>query len=588
MCAACGEEQKLFLQLHQLHEENNGSSSGEVLEPFPLQPGEHLQNVADSMVSAAQLQLSDARCCHILDALGSIQVDGKPGVDKIPLTMVDFACATNHSSEVSVIVVASDLEEERAASAWILLCQAAQLSKLCTLLSQEGAVRSDLATTFRPKFEIGSGSFANVVVGNLTSNDQLVVAKKLNDGCRKIDVEREVHGLVAAQGCANIIGYVGTYRDSDTGCWSILTECVASGDLCTLLQNRERRRLDESNAWSIANGLLNALMHLQSRKVAILHRDVKVENVLVQPNYNAKLCDFGLACFINQESELTRRCGSPGSTAPEMFTGTRITLKLDCFSLGVVIAHMLTGRSPFRSSSMEKTVQRNYMAKVDYTSRWWSDIGRDALDVIQALLKRKSEDRVSVTEASNFAWFQNPVDNKQKVQVSDKAKAENAQLQSDEIASERLCSFNTPQDCTSPKSLSPPNSPPPESYFGFPKQRKPSKTSNASKPSLASKPSSVSGMSKYSSQGSNCSTTCSGDNYDGNCNSFNEESRCSKTPSLRKRMVQRVSKFIKRRDSSFKTSAIVPVDTVEQGGTVTAPKGAKPSPFRSFLSFHKI
>jgi serine/threonine protein kinase len=390
-----------------MHVKKSGLGVDEI-QPLRLQPEQRLQDVADSMVIAATLQFEDMWSCRILESPGFIKVDGNSDF-KIPLFMTHMAMAQGGSSGVSVVVIASHPDKNQAAVAWIFLCEEAQLLHISKLLSLQGVIRSDLSSMFCKHKQVGHGSFAKVNVGDIASHGQRekVVAKQMEATVPKADVVREAQMLMAVQGNNNIIEYIGTFHDLLTGRWTILTEYVQSGDLRTFLNSRA---LAEKEAWSLSTGLLKALSHLQSYEVPILHRDVKVENVLVQTNYNAKLCDFGLACFLNDEKELLRSCGSAGSVAPEMYAacqeGVIISSKVDNFSLGVVMAHMLTSKHPFAGSCMEKMARRNFRCQVDYTTRRWLQVNPDAMSVTQALLQRRPENRASVDEVMLMSWIE--------------------------------------------------------------------------------------------------------------------------------------------------------------------------------------
>jgi serine/threonine protein kinase len=368
--------------------------------------------------------IKGTRCC-ILESTGSLKVYGSAEFE-IPLLMVDVAMAHGRSSGVAVIVIAScsDLADEaQTVGAWVFLCEKERLAHISELLSSQGVIRSDLSAVFRPSSNMGihagSGSFAKVVKGELSRfNDtmmrKMVAAKNLDPAkCERADVLREVKMLMAAKGSSHIIEYIGTFQDPDDNAWTILTECVVTGDLFQLLFQM-RGKIAEKHTRRITMGLLRAFAHLQDRDVPIIHRDVKCENVLVQSNYDSQLCDFGLACFLNDEEEMRRHCGTPGNVAPEiiarMFPTPNqrreiITEKVDNFGVGVVVAQMVSGHHPFRGSDKEAMMRRNYRCRLDYTTNRWARVHRDVIEVVQALLQRDPCSRASVAQAMQMPWF---------------------------------------------------------------------------------------------------------------------------------------------------------------------------------------
>lgn len=89
----------------------------------------------------------------------------------------------------------------------------------------------------------------------------------------------------------------------------------------------------------------------------VVHRDIKLENILLDSNRSMKLIDFGLAAFYAPGKKLRVHCGSPSYAAPEivarkMYEGPPV----DVWSLGVVLFAMLAGFLPFHSPTGNKQV----------------------------------------------------------------------------------------------------------------------------------------------------------------------------------------------------------------------------------------
>lgn len=71
-----------------------------------------------------------------------------------------------------------------------------------------------------------------------------------------------------------------------------------------------------------------------------MHRDIKPENLMLKSNNITDIClaDFGLADYLNQSGKyLFQRCGSPGYVAPEILMQKEYDLKVDIFSVGVIM-----------------------------------------------------------------------------------------------------------------------------------------------------------------------------------------------------------------------------------------------------------
>src|SRR5262249_54587802 len=95
----------------------------------------------------------------------------------------------------------------------------------------------------------------------------------------------------------------------------------------------------------------------------ILHRDLKPSNVLIDPNDQPRVTDFGLARRIEGDSELTMTgqvLGSPNYMPPEQAAGKRgkLSRRSDVYSLGAMLYHLLTGRPPFVGEALTDTLEQ--------------------------------------------------------------------------------------------------------------------------------------------------------------------------------------------------------------------------------------
>src|SRR5262249_40362253 len=95
----------------------------------------------------------------------------------------------------------------------------------------------------------------------------------------------------------------------------------------------------------------------------ILHRDLKPSNVLIDSNDQPRVTDFGLARRLNGDSSLTltgQVLGSPSYLPPEQAGAERgrVGRHSDVYSLGAMLYHMLVGRPPFVSESVDQTLDQ--------------------------------------------------------------------------------------------------------------------------------------------------------------------------------------------------------------------------------------
>jgi serine/threonine protein kinase len=112
---------------------------------------------------------------------------------------------------------------------------------------------------------------------------------------------------------------------------------------------------DECRRLFIQLWLVIKFLHIDRR---IVHRDLKLENVLLDKYGNVRLIDFGFAKSLRGDDFLRSRCGSPAYVAPEIVSGAAYTSAVDIWSLGVIL-YCLTLRSlPFKGSNVEEQLRK--------------------------------------------------------------------------------------------------------------------------------------------------------------------------------------------------------------------------------------
>jgi serine/threonine-protein kinase len=99
-----------------------------------------------------------------------------------------------------------------------------------------------------------------------------------------------------------------------------------------------------------------------AHRQGVIHRDLKPDNVMVEPSGRAVVVDFGLARGVERDGDMTRTgtmLGTPDYMAPEQVRGevSAISPRTDVFALGAMLYELLTGVRPFAAPSMPKTYE---------------------------------------------------------------------------------------------------------------------------------------------------------------------------------------------------------------------------------------
>jgi serine/threonine protein kinase len=138
---------------------------------------------------------------------------------------------------------------------------------------------------------------------------------------------------------------VGGYRNEVL---YIVMQCVDGPSLRQLLD--KRKRLPIADAVKIARQVAAALGYAHRERV--VHRDVKPDNILLDPSGRVLVTDFGISKAAEAASgaQLTTEgmvVGTPQYMSPEQATGDKIGTRSDIYSLGIVLYQMLAGSVPF-------------------------------------------------------------------------------------------------------------------------------------------------------------------------------------------------------------------------------------------------
>ncbi|XP_052144527.1 mitogen-activated protein kinase kinase kinase 3-like isoform X1 [Oryza glaberrima] len=195
---------------------------------------------------------------------------------------------------------------------------------------------------------LGSGTFGQVYLGFNSENGQFCAIKEVQvflddshskERLRQLNQEIDMLKQLSHQ---NIVQYYGSELADEA--LSIYLEYVSGGSIHKLL--REYGPFKEPVIRNYTRQILSGLAYLHGRNT--VHRDIKGANILVGPNGEVKLADFGMAKHVTSFAEIRSFRGSPYWMAPEVVMNNKgYNLAVDIWSLGCTIIEMATAKHPW-------------------------------------------------------------------------------------------------------------------------------------------------------------------------------------------------------------------------------------------------
>jgi len=159
--------------------------------------------------------------------------------------------------------------------------------------------------------------------------------------------------------------------------------------------------IEPSVVQKIFTQLVGAVSYVHGK--SCVHRDLKLENILLDKHDNVKLCDFGFTReYDGKSSYLQTWCGTVCYSAPEMLRGEKYAgEKVDVWSLGVILYALLCGQLPFDEDDENATKALIFKEEPKYPE----SMPQGARDLISALLSKRPLLRPSLADILSNAWL---------------------------------------------------------------------------------------------------------------------------------------------------------------------------------------
>jgi eukaryotic-like serine/threonine-protein kinase len=208
-----------------------------------------------------------------------------------------------------------------------------------------------LSGRYRLESKLGSGGMSTVYLASDETLERSVAVKvlhaEISDQPDQIERFRREARSVAKLSHPNVVSVIDAGEDG--GHPYIVFEYIEGETLKDRIERLGKLPLDESAAYAIEVGRGVATAHARN----LVHRDVKPQNVLIDPEGRAKVTDFGIARSLEKDglTATGRVLGTTDYVAPEQAMGHPIDSRSDIYSLGVLLYEMLTGDVPFHAET---------------------------------------------------------------------------------------------------------------------------------------------------------------------------------------------------------------------------------------------
>ena len=280
---------------------------------------------------------------------------------------------------------------------------------------------------------IGQGGFAKVNLGLNVLTGRVVAIKSFNKNIKSknginMDMDKVLYeiNLMKKLNHQNITKILETFEDDQF--YFIIMEYINGGNLFSYV--KKRRKLSEKVAKFLFRQIILGIKHIHSN--LIVHRDIKLENILIDMNNNIKICDFGIGIILSSENQILHsHCGTPVYIAPEIITSTKDKgykgFPVDIYSAGIVLYIMVSGRLPFDESpddiceiNKNKDMNKENEIKLKYglskrEPKYLENISDELRDLLKGLLNKDPNKRLNIEQILNHPWFSNVNSNKIKL-----------------------------------------------------------------------------------------------------------------------------------------------------------------------------
>ena len=255
---------------------------------------------------------------------------------------------------------------------------------------------------FRLEEQVGSGGMSTVYRAFDETLERTVAIKLMHRSLSGDPQQLERFRREARAAARLSHPHVVTVIDAgeDDGHPYIVFEFVDGETLKSRIKRSGRLPVVEAVAYAIEIGRALGAAHAER----LVHRDVKPQNVLVDPEGRAKVTDFGIARSL-EDGGLTatgRVLGTTDYVSPEQALGEDVTAQSDIYSLGVVLYEMLTGDLPFKAESQVGVAMKHVQDPMPDVQQLRPEISAALASVIERATYKQVENRFA--DVDEMVW----------------------------------------------------------------------------------------------------------------------------------------------------------------------------------------
>ena len=257
--------------------------------------------------------------------------------------------------------------------------------------------------------KLGSGSFGKVFLAQNKYTKEKVAMKEIKKANKDLLSDGEIKDeidILKSLDHPDIVRIIESFNTKDS--YVLVTEYCEGGEL----YDQVRNQLSETQIAVIFKQLLSGLAYLHSHN--IVHRDLKLENILIQEIekskttgedlFNIKIIDFGTARIFDNKKKPQSIVGSSYYIAPEVLN-QKYGKECDLWSVGVILYMFIVGHAPFDGCDDEEitgNIQKGIYKKDD---KRWKKASKEVKDLIQRLLIYNPQKRLTALQALRHPWF---------------------------------------------------------------------------------------------------------------------------------------------------------------------------------------